>query len=217
MLGVAVSFLCLSFFAFWTILQLILASCAPKFHDVLSEKPPWNSQTKPCYVTGDAQVPHDLQILLNRLAGEGAITCDFSRRTIGNVPDVSTATRSFSNIIYPAEETATPLEFALKKFTTEGRVTLSTLQIVEQRRDLYLATEIGVMSEGGKLDNITTIRKFLDLQVARIRDALDVDVDPQQPAEVLLADLMDDLRGKDRDLLVEAMCMQSMEADNFGI
>jgi hypothetical protein len=161
-------------------------------------------QAAPCFLVGNLPLPSDLENALERLAK--TITCDFSTTTIGHVPDVSTPTSSFSDLDF-ASSSVTPLRFALENFATAKPLAASHMRIFEQRLDLYMATEAGIRSEGESLD-IVVIRKFLELQIARIKAAQEnVFADPTKSPAYLLGEVLRSVQGEDRRLLGEVMAL----------
>lgn len=158
----------------------------------------------PCFLIGNQALPDELEGPISGLAD--SITCDFSRITIGHVPDVSTSTRSFSEIDFRMSPT-TPLRFALENFATRLPLSTSKLRVFEQRLDLYRATEAGIRSEGGSSE-IVVVRKFLELQVARIKAAQQIEIsDPKQSPEYLLGEVVRSIKGDDLRLLGEIMAL----------
>ncbi|KAF2181920.1 hypothetical protein K469DRAFT_670287 [Zopfia rhizophila CBS 207.26] len=155
-------------------------------------------QPGPCFIIGDTALPAETQEAADALAS--SITCDTSRKTIGNVPDVSTSTQSFSNVNFAASS-STPLQFALDSFKTSTPLSSSNLRNFQQQLDLYTATEAGIRSEGGNL-SIKIPKFFLAMQVARIKTAQGIDItDPGQTVEHLVGKVLSNAKGEDHALL----------------
>ncbi|KAF2652758.1 hypothetical protein K491DRAFT_604234 [Lophiostoma macrostomum CBS 122681] len=165
-----------------------------------------SSRSLPCFLVGTEELPDEIEVELQALTE--SITCDFSITTIDQVPDVSTSTRSFSNINFQSSST-TPLRFALETFAIEHPVSTSDLRVFEERLALYLATEAGVRSQGGDTE-IVLVRKFLELQIARIKKALGIDIDhSEQSPDYLLGEVLRHVGGEDLVLLGEVMALTS--------
>ncbi|KAF2470227.1 uncharacterized protein BDR25DRAFT_304159 [Lindgomyces ingoldianus] len=157
----------------------------------------YRRETTPCFLTGSNPLPTEIQVAANAFAS--SITCDFSRRTIGNVPDVSTSTQSFSNINFVSS--STPLRFALDNFATATPLSASSLRILEQQLEVYIATEAGVRSEGGDLA-IEVPKFFLAMQVARVKTALGIEIPGwEQSVEYLVDKVLETAKGEERGLL----------------
>lgn len=191
--------------------------CLPEFHfgDGI-----WSSagrnESAVCFIVGDISLPSDVDASIQRLAREHTITCDTSRHTIGNVPDLSTSTLSFSEISF-VDSTASPLRFAMSSFAIEKPSGTSSLRTFEQRLDLYLATEVGAKSEGSDSKDIVVVRRFLEFQVARIKKARGIFIeDPKQTAEYIIGDLSKIVRGDDLTILSDMISLISQGSSSPG-
>ncbi|KAH7132249.1 hypothetical protein B0J11DRAFT_220883 [Dendryphion nanum] len=162
-----------------------------------------------CFLVGDVSLPAELDASVKRLVEENVISCDFSRHTIGNVPDLSTSTQSFSEMNF-ADSASTPLRFAMARFATTVPIGSSSLRIFEQSLDVYLATEAGVRSEEGDARDVLVVRKYLEFQVARIKSARGIHIaDPTQTSEYLLDSLSDMVQEHDLKALGEVVSLVS--------
>lgn len=138
---------------------------------------------------------------------QGSITCG-NTKTIGNVPDVSSAGVSFSNINF-ATSSSTPLKFALDTFATANPLASTNLATFETNLNLYLATEAGIRSEGGNLA-IKVPKFFLAFQVARIKTAQGIAItDPGQTVEHLLGKVTKNAAGESQALRNQVVALST--------
>ncbi|KAK3985884.1 hypothetical protein QBC44DRAFT_249416 [Cladorrhinum sp. PSN332] len=121
-----------------------------------------------CFVIGNTALPAEVVTHVNQLRPR--ITCNNNRRTISNVPDVSSGGVSFSSINF-ATSGQTPLAFALSKFATPTPLRNANLAAFQRQLDVYLATEAGIRSVGGNVAPIKIPKFFLQMQVSRIQTA----------------------------------------------
>ncbi|EXF80817.1 hypothetical protein CFIO01_01188 [Colletotrichum fioriniae PJ7] len=120
-----------------------------------------------CFIVGNTVLPQEVSDAAASL--ESKITCDASKKTLSNVPDVSAGGVTFSSINF-ADSSQTPLAFALDKFATTEPLASNDLAKFQNELDAYVATEAGVRSVGGNL-GIKVPKFFLSMQVSRIQTA----------------------------------------------
>ncbi|KAK4160722.1 hypothetical protein QBC43DRAFT_219401 [Cladorrhinum sp. PSN259] len=121
-----------------------------------------------CFVIGNTALPAEVVTSVNSI--RSSITCNANRRTLSNVPDVSSGGVSFSSINF-ATSGQTPLAFALSKFATPTPLRNANLATFQRQLDVYLATEAGIRSVGGNFAAIKIPKFFLEMQISRIQTA----------------------------------------------
>ncbi|KAK4182771.1 hypothetical protein QBC35DRAFT_444612 [Podospora australis] len=124
-------------------------------------------QARACFIVGNTVLPAETQTLVNQL--QSRITCNNNRRTLSNVPDVTSGGVSFSSINF-ATSGQTALQFALSKFATPTPLRNANLAQFQRQLDVYIATEAGIRSVGGNLA-IKVPKFFLQFQISRIQTA----------------------------------------------
>ncbi|KXH68090.1 hypothetical protein CSAL01_06270 [Colletotrichum salicis] len=120
-----------------------------------------------CFIVGNTVLPQEVSDAAASL--EAKISCDASKKTLSNVPDVSAGGVTFSSINF-ADSSSTPLAFALDKFATTEPLASNDLAKFQNELDAYVATEAGIRSVGGNL-GIKVPKFFLSMQVSRIQTA----------------------------------------------
>lgn len=162
-------------------------------------------QSAICFLPGNIPLPAETQDAVNALAD--TITCGTSK-TIGNVPDVTSGSVTFSDINFAASK-STPLQFALDKFATANPLASTDLADFQYKLDVYVATEAGIRSEGGSL--AIKIPKFtLSFQVARIKTAQGIAItDPGQTVEHLLGKVLSNAKNEDKALLDQVRALST--------
>ncbi|KAF2690677.1 hypothetical protein K458DRAFT_61579 [Lentithecium fluviatile CBS 122367] len=126
-----------------------------------------NRQAAACFVIGSTALPQEVADSVTSI--QSAITCDTSKTTINNVPDVTSGSVSFSSIDF-SQSSSSPLQFALDTFATADPVADTDLAAFQDMLNVYLATEAGIRSVGGNLA-IKVPKFFLEMQVSRIETA----------------------------------------------
>ena len=121
-----------------------------------------------CFVIGRTALPAEVVTSVNSISGR--VTCNTARKTISNVPDVSSGGVSFSSVNF-ATSGQTPLAFALSKFATPTPLRSANLAAFQRQLDVYLATEAGIRSAGGNFAPIKIPKFFLEMQISRIQTA----------------------------------------------
>lgn len=124
-------------------------------------------QSPACFVVGTEVLPQEVADVVANIRNR--ITCDPARRTLSDVPDVSSGGVSFSSINFAASS-QTPLAFALDRFATRTPLASTDLATFQRQLDVYLATEAGIRSVGGNLA-IKVPKFYLQFQVSRIQTA----------------------------------------------
>ncbi|KAF1847339.1 uncharacterized protein K460DRAFT_248643, partial [Cucurbitaria berberidis CBS 394.84] len=126
-------------------------------------------QNAACFVTGTKALPAEVANIATALSN--SVTCSAAKKTISNVPDVTSGAVTFSSIDFSkAGNGQTPLAFALDKFATADPLASTDLKKFQDSLDVYQATEAGIRSEGGSLA-IKVPKFFLEMQVSRIQTA----------------------------------------------
>ncbi|KAK4667722.1 uncharacterized protein QC764_001450 [Podospora pseudoanserina] len=120
-----------------------------------------------CFIIGNTVLPKETSDFVNQLRPR--ITCNNSRRTLSNVPDVTADGVSFSSINFATSSQA-PLQFALSRFATPTPLRSANLAQFQRQLDVYIATEAGIRSVNGNLA-IKVPKFFLQFQISRIQTA----------------------------------------------
>ena len=140
---------------------------------------------------------------------QNSITCDTSKTTIGNVPDVSSGGVSFSSINF-ASSSQTPLGFALSKFATASPLASTDLATMQNQLNDYLATEAGIRSTGGNLA-IKVPKFFLQFQIARVQTAQGVKItDAAGTVDHQLQKVLKNAAGEKLDLLDQVTALSKV-------
>ncbi|KAF2646254.1 hypothetical protein P280DRAFT_464492 [Massarina eburnea CBS 473.64] len=126
-----------------------------------------NRQAKACFVVGNTALPQEVADSVTSI--QSSVTCDATKKTISNVPDVTSGSTSFSSIDF-SQSKSTPLQFALDTFATKTPLASTDLATFQDMLNTYLATEAGLRSVGGNLA-IKAPKFFLQMQVSRIQTA----------------------------------------------
>ncbi|OHE91289.1 hypothetical protein CORC01_13404 [Colletotrichum orchidophilum] len=120
-----------------------------------------------CFIVGKTVLPKEVSDAVTNL--QAKVTCDASKKTISNVPDVTAGGVTFSSINF-AGSNQSPLAFALDKFATTEPLASNDLAKFQNELNAYVATEAGIRSVGGSLA-IKVPKFFLSMQVSRIQTA----------------------------------------------
>ncbi|KAF2763185.1 hypothetical protein EJ05DRAFT_496012 [Pseudovirgaria hyperparasitica] len=169
---------------------------------------PFSFQTRQsaCFLVGTTTLPAEVADVATSLAS--TITCSADVTTIGNVPDVTSGSTTFSSIDFSASSQS-PLQFALSEFATSDPLASTSLATFQDKLNVYLATEAGIRSEGGSLA-IKVPKFFLAFQVARIKTAQGEAIsDPGQTVEHLLGKVTKNAAGESADLLDQVTALAS--------
>ncbi|KAK4221019.1 hypothetical protein QBC38DRAFT_505257 [Podospora fimiseda] len=121
-----------------------------------------------CFLVGTTPLPASVITSVNQISPR--ITCNTNRRTLSDVPDVTSGGISFSSINF-ATSGQTPLAFALSRFATPTPLRNANLAVFQRQLDVYLATEAGIRAAGGNFAAIKIPKFFLEMQVSRILTA----------------------------------------------
>lgn len=126
-------------------------------------------QAKACFIIGNEQLPAETADVVNQI--QAAVTCDANAKTLDNVPDVTSGSQTYSKIDFSTSG-KTPLDFATSTFTTAVPLADSNLEAFQDALNVYLATEAGLRSSGGKSVALIKAPKFfLEMQISRINTA----------------------------------------------
>ncbi|KAK0636682.1 hypothetical protein B0T17DRAFT_87293 [Bombardia bombarda] len=124
-------------------------------------------QSQACFVIGNSVLPAEVVTSVNSV--QSRITCNTAKKTLSNVPDVTSGGVSFSSVNF-ATSGQKPLQFALSKFATKAPLASNDLATFQKELDVYLATEAGIRSVNGNLA-IKVPKFFLEFQISRIQTA----------------------------------------------
>ncbi|KAK3367960.1 hypothetical protein B0H63DRAFT_490063 [Podospora didyma] len=124
-------------------------------------------QAKACFVIGNTVLPQEVADSVTGI--QSRISCNAAKKTLSNVPDVSSGGVSFSSVNF-ATSSQTPLQFGLTKFATKSPLASNNLATFQAQLDVYLATEAGIRSVGGNLA-IKVPKFLLEFQISRIQTA----------------------------------------------
>lgn len=161
----------------------------------------------PCFIVGNVTLPAESQSAADFL--EPNITCDASKTTISDVPDVISGGTSFSSINFAASNQS-PLQFALSQFATTEPLAENNLTKFTDESNVYTATEIELRSIGGDLA-VKAPKFFINFQIARIQTAQgNPPTDPSQTVEHLLGKVSKNAGPADKAFLPQVSALATV-------
>ena len=163
-----------------------------------------------CFIVGNSVLPQEVIDSVNQVQPD--VTCDTSRKTIANVPDVISGALRFSSINF-SQSKESLLSFALATFKTAaaGSLAKTDLATLQDQLNVYIATQAGVRSGTTSPAAIKIPTFFLQFQKARVQTAQGIKItNPSDTVEHQLGKVLKNAAGDSQAVLDQVMALSKV-------